>query len=113
MYKVTWSKRYRAFTINEWPYKDNTPQTHTKEYPTLNAIYGDVEVAWSKNYVPRVIEHDGLAIETHISNSPVHFATVYKNLKEKFDIIKKYGGFKGYVTAMQKMVEYDDDEILF
>ena len=93
MYKVTWSKKFRAFGIGDWAYKDNTPQTHTKEYATLNAIYDDVEVAWSKGYVPRAIYHNDEGITLNaIADAPKYIGSVYKGLKIYIDDIKRDGG---------------------
>ena len=93
MYKVTWSKGFRAFGVNAWAYKDNTPQTHTKEYERLNDIYRDVEVAWSKGYVPRHIESEGYYLKFEaIRNDPRYIGSVFIGLKYVIDDIKEAGG---------------------
>ena len=96
MYKVTWSKKFTALgdgTGYYWAYKDYRPETHTKEYAHLNDIYGDVEVAWGKGYVPRVIEHNGVSLHlSGIRNAPRYIGSVYGTLKSYIDDIKRDGG---------------------
>ena len=103
MYKVTWSKKFRAFGVNEWAFKNNAPQTHIKEYDTLNAIYRDVEVAWSKGYVPRVIESGEYAIRLNgIRNEPRYIGSVFQGLKYHIDDIKSDGGLAQHVIKLRE-----------
>ena len=94
MYKVTWSKKFYKSGSPLWSPSMTDVETHIKEYPTLNAIYGDVEVAWSKGYVPRMIEcgehYDRLVC---ITNSPNYIGSVYKNLKLHIGLYEQFGGF--------------------